>query len=223
MRATLAAVARPARAMATARPHAPRVPEGRFPVSVGGCGFHGGAVGSQNGVGVEHGDERLEVPEARGGQESLDHLLLAAPVAGAHLVAALDAPASPAGQLASRGRRPADDRRDVLERHREEVVEHEGEALRRSERLEQNQQGRANRVGEDRLFFGTGELGLGLVALQQLVVPATAGAEHPRHTRDTTVVSHPPRLSMLSASERFRRTQVSCTASSAAVKEPRMR
>jgi len=112
-----------------------------------------------------------------------------------------------------------------LERHREEVVEHEREALRRSERLKQNQQGRADRVGEDRLFFGADERELELALVRSSSSSCWLRRERsiPRHTRDTTVVSHPPRLSMLSASERFRRIQVSCTASSAAVREPSMR
>ena len=192
-------------------------------VAVGGRAFHSGAVCSQDSVRVEHGHERLEVPETRGGQESYDHLLLAASVRGAHLVAALDAPASTAGQLSSSARRPADDRRDVLERHREQVVEHECEALRRSEGLKHNQEGRADRIGEDRLFFGTGELELGAVCSSGSSLWLRRERSIPRQTRDTTVVSHPPRLSMLSVSERSRRIQVSCTASSAAVREPSMR
>ena len=44
-----------------------------------------------------------------------------------------------------------------------------------------------------------------------------------RHTRATTVVSHPPRFSMPLASERVRWIQDSCTASSASLSEPSMR
>ena len=43
------------------------------------CG-HCGAVGAENGVGVEQGDERFKISAARGGQEGLDYFLLAAPV-----------------------------------------------------------------------------------------------------------------------------------------------
>ena len=44
-----------------------------------------------------------------------------------------------------------------------------------------------------------------------------------RHTRATTVVSHPPKLSMPPAPERLRRSQASCAASSASAGEPSIR
>jgi len=44
-----------------------------------------------------------------------------------------------------------------------------------------------------------------------------------RHTRATTVVSHPPRFSTALVSERLRRSQDSCTASSASLSEPSIR
>ena len=107
--------------------HGPSAPhlgrqEGRSLFAVGGCRFDRGAVGAENGVGVEQGDERFEVPLAGRGQEGLDYRLLAVPISGLRLVAALDSPPSPAGQLAGGGRRAVDDRRDVLEWHREQVV-----------------------------------------------------------------------------------------------------
>jgi hypothetical protein len=42
-------------------------------------------------------------------------------------------------------------------------------------------------------------------------------------TRATTVVSQPPRFSSALASVRFSRSHVSCTASSASLKEPSIR
>jgi hypothetical protein len=44
-----------------------------------------------------------------------------------------------------------------------------------------------------------------------------------RHTRATTVVSHPPRLSTALVSVRLSRSQASCTASSASLAEPSIR
>jgi hypothetical protein len=44
-----------------------------------------------------------------------------------------------------------------------------------------------------------------------------------RHTRPTTVVSHPPRLSTALVSERLSRSQASWTASSASLDEPSIR
>ena len=99
--------------------------QGRSPVAVGGSRFNRSAIGPQDSVRVEQVDERLEVPPAGGGQEGLDDLMLAAPISEGLLVVALDAPPGPAGQLAGGGRRAIDDRRDVLEWHREHVVEHE--------------------------------------------------------------------------------------------------
>ena len=160
MSATLAAFARPARAIATARaPRTSGASTGRSPVAVGGGRFHGGAIGPQDGVGVEQGDERLEVPLAGGGQESLDHLLLAAPVSGGHLVAALDAPPSPAGQLAGGGRRAVDDRARCPR-----TAPRTGRGARtRGAPMELSVSSTTSRagpmrVGEDRFFFGAGEL-----------------------------------------------------------------
>ena len=116
----------------------------RSPVAVRGCRFHRGAVGTEDGVGVEQGHERFEVPVAGGGQESLDYLLLAAPVPGCissvpwtRRRARLASWRAAAGERSTIGR-------DVLERHREEVVEHEGEALGRAERLKHKEQRRAH-------------------------------------------------------------------------------
>lgn len=44
-----------------------------------------------------------------------------------------------------------------------------------------------------------------------------------RQTRETTVVSQPPRLAISAESERERRSHASCTASSASLAEPSMR
>ena len=52
----------------------------------------------------------------------------------------------PAGRL--------DDRGDLVERHGEHVVEHEGEPLRWAERIEDHEQREADRVGEERLVLG---------------------------------------------------------------------
>jgi hypothetical protein len=44
-----------------------------------------------------------------------------------------------------------------------------------------------------------------------------------RHTRATTLVSHPARFSTPAVSERLSRNQASCTASSASLSEPSIR
>src|SRR5438034_8203547 len=54
-------------------------------------------------------------------------------------------PAGAAGELARRGRRAADDRGDLVERHVEHVVQDEREPLGRAERVEDDQQRQADR------------------------------------------------------------------------------
>ena len=86
----------------------------------------------------------------------------------------------------------ADDLRDLLERHREHVVQHEGEALRGRQRVEDDEQGEPDRVGEQRLLLGV-VLGvdddrLGQPRARVLLAPRAAGAEHveadaPHHRR----------------------------------------
>ena len=56
-----------------------------------------------------------------------------------------------ARELTSRGRRASDDRGDLLERHPEHVVQDEGEALGRCQRLEHDEQREPDRVGQQRL------------------------------------------------------------------------
>ena len=62
----------------------------------------GPLVGPDHDVGVEHGEQGLEVAVARGGQEGVDHFALALEVGVGDGLLALDAPAGAAGQLAGR-------------------------------------------------------------------------------------------------------------------------
>ncbi len=62
--------------------------------------------------------------------------------------------ADPAGQLAGRGLGAAEDGRDLLEGHGEQVVEDEGQPLGRGQGLQHDQQRRPDRVGEQRLPLG---------------------------------------------------------------------
>jgi hypothetical protein len=56
----------------------------------------------------------------------------------------LDTAPGTARKLPCRGRRPADDRSDLAERHGEHVVQHECDPLRRSQRIEDGQQRQAD-------------------------------------------------------------------------------
>src|SRR5262249_36241085 len=67
-----------------------------------------------------------------------------------------DMPAGPARELSNSRRRPADDRRELVERHLEDVVEYERGALGRGELFEHDQQGHANGVVERDAVGGVG-------------------------------------------------------------------
>ena len=94
------------------------------------------AVGPEDDIGVEHGNERVEVTVSRGGAEPLDHLPLGGQVGIRHGRSAADAAARSAGELARRLGWALDDRGDLLERDGEHVVQDEGQSFGRGERLE---------------------------------------------------------------------------------------
>jgi hypothetical protein len=64
-----------------------------------------------------------------------------------------DAAAGATGQLAGRLGGAVDDRRDLVERDREDVVQHERQPLGGLQRLEHDQEGEADRVGQERLVL----------------------------------------------------------------------
>jgi hypothetical protein len=143
----------------------------------------GPAVGPQHHVGVEDGDQPLEVAVAGRGEERVDHLALPGHVGlGRRRRTADPAPAA-AGQLAGGGRGAVDHRADLVERHREHVVQHERQPLGRRQRVEHHEQGEADRVGEQCLLL---RVGVALAAddrvrhvhLEWLLAPRLAGAQN---------------------------------------------
>ena len=128
---------------------------GRAPHQGGGSRTGEPAVGPEHDVGIEHGDERLEVATPRGGEERVDHLPLTGPVGVGH-GGALHPATGPAGELARRLGGAAHDLGDLVEGHGEHVVQDEGQPLARRQRLEHDQQGETDGVGEERLVLGTG-------------------------------------------------------------------
>ncbi len=66
---------------------------------------------------------------------------------------------APAGKLSRRGRRAIDHRGDLLERDGEDVMENEGESLRRRELLQDHQQRESDRVGDESGVFGIALVG----------------------------------------------------------------
>ncbi len=111
------------------------------------------AVGAQHDLGVEDGDERVEVAATRRGVERVHHPAPAGAVArGRGRV--LHAPAGPARELAGRVGGPLEHHRDLVERHREHVVEDERESLGRAQRLEHHEHREPDGVGELGLVRG---------------------------------------------------------------------
>ena len=89
-----------------------------------------------------------------GGEERVDRRSLAGEVGVGRRGGAAHAAAGARGELPGRlGERPST-AAHLVERHRERVVQHERQPLRRGERLEHHEQRDAHRVGEHRLLFG---------------------------------------------------------------------
>ena len=147
-------------------------------------------VGAQDDVGVQQGDERVEVPLAGGGEEGLDHLALLVGIGVAHGRVALDAAARPAGELPRGLGRAVHDRGDLVKRDREHVVQYEGQALGRGQRLQDDEQRQAHRVGQQGLVLGVDpgdriDDRLGDVGPERLLAPGLARAQHVQaHARD---------------------------------------
>jgi hypothetical protein len=65
----------------------------------------------------------------------------------------LDAPACSCGQLPGRSRRAIDDRPDLVKRDAEHVVEHERQAFRGRERLQDDEQSQPDGIGDEHFVF----------------------------------------------------------------------
>ena len=115
---------------------------------------------------------------------------------------ALHPAARPAGELARRGRRAADDRRDLVERHREHVVQHERQPLggRRASRARPAARGRPSRPAAPRARGRARRRGSRSGRARGRSSGSSRRVRRERsmfrHTRPTTVVSQPPRFSI---------------------------
>ena len=101
----------------------------------------------QDDIGVEDRDQSVEVPVARGREEGVDDLSLSVQVGVGDGVLSPHAAAGAARQLARRLGGAVDDRRDLVEGHGEDVVEHEREPLGGAQRLEHHEQRETDGVG----------------------------------------------------------------------------
>lgn len=100
---------------------------------------------------------------SRGRQERLHNGALTSAVGAGGRVRALHAAARAAGELPRRHRRAPHDRGDLVERHAKDVVQDKSEPLGGVQRLQDDQQGRADGVSQQRVL---------------LVIGATRGAHH---------------------------------------------
>jgi hypothetical protein len=184
-----------------------------------GCG-----IGAEHDIGIEHREQALEIAVTGGCQERFDDLALPAEIGLRDLRRALHAAAGAAGELPCRGWRASHDRRDLLERHREHIVEHKGKPFGRRQRFQNHQQRSADGIGHFGVaLVGIAGSGLRHLRAHRLLAPDLRERSMSRQTRATTVVSQPPRFSTADVSERFSRNQVSWTASSTSLVEPSIR
>jgi hypothetical protein len=85
--------------------------------------------------------------------------------------------------LPNRGRRAPEDGSDLVEGHGEHVVQHEGDPLGRSQRVEDHQEREADRVGEQGFVLGVGRV-LGArgrfwqLLAERVLTPGRARAQH---------------------------------------------
>ncbi len=103
---------------------------------------------------IEQREQRREVSRPRGCEKRAHEFVVPLRHGITAGGCAAHAAACAACELPRRLGRPSDDRGDVVKRHVEHVVQHKCNALRRRQRIEQDQQGHANRIGENRFFLG---------------------------------------------------------------------
>jgi hypothetical protein len=104
-------------------------------------------VGSQYDARVEHGDQCVEVATSSCQEEGVDNCALTSEV-GIWDVGASHPTSRPARELPGRSRGSIDNRSDLLEWQVEHVMEHEGKALRWSQRVKYDQESETDRLGK---------------------------------------------------------------------------
>ena len=115
---------------------------------------HGRGIGDEHDVRVEQRHKSVEVTTAGRGEEGVDDRSLTDGIGVGSRTLTLHLVAGTAGELLGRVRGSADDGADLVERHCEHVVQHERQPLRGAERVEDHQQGGADRVGQQCFMLG---------------------------------------------------------------------
>ena len=192
----------------------------------------GTAVCSEHDVRVEHRQQRGEVTAARGGEEGVDDFSLAGEIGVGNRGRSPYPAARAAGELPCCARGAPHDGSDLLEGHGEHVVQHEreppaGESVSSTTSSARPTESASSAscsgsIPSSRLTIGSGTRAA-RGSLRGFSCREVRERSMSRHTRATTVVSRPPRLSMLLVSERLSRSQASWTASSASESEPSIR
>ena len=104
-------------------------------------------------VRVEDGEEAFEVTVTRRREEGVDDGPLAIQIDVGH-GRALDAATGTARELPRRRRRPADDRCDLVERHGEDVVQHEGDPFGGRQGVEDDEHREPDRIAQQGFLLG---------------------------------------------------------------------
>lgn len=104
---------------------------------------------------MENSQQLLEIPATRRRQEGLDDLSFLLTDTGRALRRP-HLPAGAAGEHLGGGGGLAEDVADLVERHREQVVQDERQPLARPERLQDDEECEPDRVGEHRVVLGSG-------------------------------------------------------------------
>ncbi len=142
---------------------------------------HRGGIGPEHHVRIEHGQERREVAAARGGEEGGDDLPAPVAVGVPGFRLALHPPPCPARELPGGVEGAADDRRDLVEGQVEHVVEDEGDAFRRGQPLEGDEERQADRIGERHVVIRSrrgARNRLGGMRVEALLLPEPPRTEH---------------------------------------------
>jgi hypothetical protein len=105
-------------------------------------------------VGIEHGDESVEVCRSQGSDEFVDDFPLLREFGTGSRRRALHAAARPTGELTCSFGSAADDLCYLVERRAEEIVKDEGEPLGGIEAIENDEQREADGIGQHGFLFG---------------------------------------------------------------------
>ena len=111
------------------------------------------AIRAQHDVRIQHLHEGAQVPGSRSGEERVDDAPLNRQVRVGLRSIAADAPACTARELSGGLRRSAEDAGDLVERHREDVVQDEGEPLGRRQRFEHDEKRKTDGIREHDIAF----------------------------------------------------------------------